>query len=125
MGKPEPASNADESWTLNVERAELREATYLRRALQITEQDGLGLRRADVQRVEAMWSIDDGDFTSLGFVLALRDGRRACLNYFFDFAEDEEEIDVQSMACERYPVLEGGGVEWDDDVGEFNRLLMS
>jgi len=72
-----------------------------------------------------MWSIDDGDWTSLGFVLTLQDGRRVYLDYLFDFADDEEEIEVQPMGGERYPAIVGGGIEWSDDVGELNQLLMS
>jgi hypothetical protein len=75
--------------------------------------------------VEALWSDDDGDWTSLGFVLALQGGRRVYLHYDFDFAEDEEEVELQPMGDQRYPALEGGGCEWTDDVSELNRLLMS
>jgi len=125
MGKLGTYAAPVEEWAPAPPHLELQEVTFLRRALEIAEQDGLGIARTDVQRVEAMWSIDDGDFTSMGFVLALRDGRRAYLEYFLDFAEDEEEIDVQPMGDERRPVLEGDGVQWVDDVGELNRLLMS
>ena len=106
-------------------RAEVNEATYLRRALEIAEQDGLGIARSDVQRVEALWSTDDGDSTSLGFVLSLLDGRRAYLQYLFDFADDEEEVELRPIGQELYPAIVGGGGKWTDDVGELNQLLMS
>src|SRR4051794_34143658 len=111
MSKPETDAVPAPEWASALAHLELREVTYLRRALEIAEQDGLGVRRADVQRVEAIWAIDDGDWNALGVVLALQDGRRIYLDYFFDFAEDEEEIDVQPMGDERYPAIKGGGIE--------------
>jgi hypothetical protein len=125
MTEPKTAVPADEPRQPVLASPELQEVTCFRRALEIAEQDGLGVSRVDLQRIESMWSIDDGDRTSMGFVLALQDGRRAYLEYLFDFADDEDEIDLQPMNDERYPALEGGGVEWTDDVGELNRLLMS
>lgn len=124
MSKPASDAVPGAEWAA-LAYPELQEVTYLRRALEIAEQDGLGVRRTDVQRVEAMWAIDDGDWNALGFVLSLYDGRRVYLKYFFDFADDEEEIELQPMGQERYPTIEGGGIEWSDDVGELNRLLMS
>ncbi|WP_428667591.1 hypothetical protein [Reyranella sp.] len=126
MSKPETdATVAASDWRSALAYPELQEVTYLRRALEIAEQDGFGLNRADMQRVEAMWSIESGDWIALGFVLALQDGRRAYLDYHYDFAEDEEEVDVQPMGGERRPAIKSGGIEWSDEVGELNRLLMS
>jgi hypothetical protein len=45
---------------------------------------------AEVERLSSGRSIDDGDSTLLGFVPSLLDGRRAYLEYVFDFADDEE-----------------------------------
>lgn len=125
MSKPETDAASAPEWASALAHPELQEVTYLRRALEIAEQDGLGVSRVNVQRVEAMWSVDDGDWNALGFVLLLHDSRRVYLHYFFDFAQDEDEIELQPMGEERYPVIEGGGIEWSDDVAELNRLLMS
>jgi hypothetical protein len=125
MSKPETDAEPARDWTAGLAHPELQEVTYLRRALEIAEQDGLGVARADVQRVEAMWTIGDGDWTGLGFVLRLHDGRKVYLDYDFDFAENGEAVEVQPMGKERYPALEGSGIEWCDDVTELNRLLMS
>jgi len=123
MGKPE--SNASSMQWATLVHPELLEVTYLRRALEIAENDGLGVERADVQRVEAMWSIGDGDWTALGFVLLLHDGRHVYLDYDFDFAGDSEAVNMHRMNSASYPAIENGGVEWSNDVGELNRLLMS
>jgi hypothetical protein len=123
MSKPQTDAVPDPEWASALAHLELQEVTYLRRALEIAEEDGLGIARSDVQRVEAMWAIDDGDWNALGFVLLLQDGRRVYLDYFFDFANDAEEVELQPMGQERYPTIEGGGIEWSDDVGELNRLL--
>lgn len=125
MSKPEADAAPAPGWVSSLAYPELQEVTYLRRALEIAEEDGLGVARADVQRVASMWSTDDGDWIALGFVLLLQDERRVYLTYDFDFAEDVEEVELQPMAGERYPAGKGGGVEWTDDVGELNRLLMS
>jgi hypothetical protein len=105
MNKPETDAAPAPEWTAALAHPELQEITYLRRALEIADEDGLGVARADVERVEAMWTIDDGDWNALGFVLLLQDGRRVYLDYVFDFAENEEEIDLHPMGSERYPTI--------------------
>ena len=125
MSNPETDAVPAPEWTSALAHPELQEVTYLRRALEIAEEDGLGVARPEVQRVKAMWTIDDGDWNALGFVLLLHDGRRVYLNYLYAFAENDEEVEVQPMGDERYPAIKGGGIEWTDDVGELNRLLMS
>jgi hypothetical protein len=66
----------------------------------------------------------DGDATSYGFVVELRDGRRVYFDYD-NYSEDEfaERVTVQPMDAERYPRLDGSTPEWDDDLGELNRCL--
>lgn len=106
-------------------REELPEVTYFQRALQIAEEDGLGVTRANVQRVEAFWSMESGDWNALGFVLSLRDGPRCYLSYFFAFNTNEENVEVEPMGGERYPADEDGNVGWIGEVRHLNRLLMS
>jgi hypothetical protein len=106
-------------------REEFPEITYLRRALQLAEEDGLGVARANVQRVEAFWSIDSGDWNALGFVLFMRDGARRYLSYFFAFDTNDESVEVESMGDEPYPADEDGKGRWIGEVRHLNRLLMS
>ena len=106
-------------------REELPEVTYFQRALQIAEEDGLGLARANVQRVEAFWSMESGDWNALGFVLSLRDGPRCYLSYFFAFDTNKENVEVEPMGDERYPADEDRKVGWIGEVRHLNRLLMS
>ena len=62
----------------------------------------------DIKRVEAMWEMIDGDATSYGFVVELRDGRRAYFEYD-NYSEDEfvEHVRMQPMGAERFPRLDG------------------
>ena len=102
--------------------AEVRD---FRRVLERLDKDGLCVARGDIERVEAFWSFDDGDYSSLGVVLRLRSSCRVCVYYSFDFCANVEEIEVQPMGDERYPASEGDRIEWNDDADELNRLLMS
>jgi hypothetical protein len=69
--------------------------------------------------------MDSGDWNALGFVLSLRDGRRCYLSYFFAFDTNEENVEVEPMGDERYPLEEDGKVGWIEEVRHMNRLLMS
>ena len=106
-------------------RTELPEVTYFQRALQLAEEDGLGVARANVQRIEAFWSMESGDWNALGFVLSLRNGPRCYLSYCFAFDTNEENVEVEPMGDERYPADEDGNVGWISEVRHLNRLLMS
>ncbi|WP_428673825.1 hypothetical protein [Reyranella sp.] len=125
MSKPDTDAAPLSGWMAGLAYSELQEVTYLRRALEIAERDGLGVSRAEVQRIESTWSIAHGDWSALGFVLLLHDGSRVYLDYDFDFADDQEEVELQVMTDERYPVIKAAGIEWTDNVAELNRLLLS
>lgn len=58
-------------------------------------------------------------------MLALRDGRRCYLQYIAVYENDGVTEDVQRlpMTDERYPSFNFGGIDWDDEVGNLNRLL--
>ncbi len=97
---------------------------YLVLALELGAEEGWDFELADIKRVEAMWGMLDGDATSFGFVVELRDGRRVYFDYD-NYSEDGfvERVTMQPMGAERYPRLDGTIPDWDDDLGELNRRL--
>jgi hypothetical protein len=97
---------------------------YFVLALELGAEEGWDFRLGDIKRVEAMWGMLDGDATSYGFVVELRDGRRAYFDYD-NYSEDEfvEHVSMQPMGAERLPRLDGSTPYWDDDLGELNRRL--
>jgi len=86
-----------------------------------------GFDLLDVRNVEAFWEVIDAFSTAHGFVVALADRRRVYLQLIVDHSQDEpsEELQILPMGDERYPQLEGGGIEWCDDVQVLNQLLRS
>jgi hypothetical protein len=54
---------------------------YLVLALELGAEEGWDFQLGDIKRVEAMWGVLDGDATSYGFVVELRDARRAYFDY--------------------------------------------
>ena len=110
----EPASHAAHSST---------ELECLRCAVDHGFDEGWGFQVADIERIESTWSLEDGDALSFGYVLKLRNGRRAYVDYA-DHVEDGEvvvQVTMQPMGDERYPELDGAIPGWDDDVGDLNR----
>lgn len=98
----------------------------LLRALDLAPIYGLGLDRLDVERVEALWEMLEDDSTAHGFVLARRDGQRCYLQYIAAHDGDEVTEDVLTLPMneERYPRFNNnGGIVWDDEVNDLNRLL--
>jgi len=103
---------------------------YFFRALEITPAKANGFGRDEVERVEAAWEAIHGDWISCGYILALRSGRRAYLQYDFgehlredDSVELVEQVDVLPIAAERASRLEGGGIKWTNDVLHINEHL--
>ncbi|MBS0219628.1 MAG: hypothetical protein JSR91_02695 [Proteobacteria bacterium] len=99
-------------------------------ALAAGRADGFG--RSDMKRVEAVWELsDDGDWTSCGYVVALRDGRRIYMQYHFgerlreddDGADLIERVELMPLEDDGYPQLPGIGIEWDDDLDHINEHL--
>jgi hypothetical protein len=93
----------------------------LLRAIEFCCEERWNLELLDVERVEAVWEMVDAVSISHGFVLALRDGQRAYLQYVSD--DEAEDVQLLPMANERYPALRGGRFIWTDDVGDMNRFL--
>ena len=102
------------------------------RAVEMAPRLVQGFELADVERIESMWELDDGEAASSGYVIALRYGRRVYLDYYAgpdlradaDDAPTIEEVQVTPLAADqKYPQLEGGGVRWQNDVSELNECL--
>lgn len=103
---------------------------YFFRALEITPIKANGFGRGEIERVEAAWEAIHGDWISCGYIVALRSGRRAYLQYDFgehlredDSVELVEQVDVLPIAAERAPRLQGGGIKWTNDVQHINEYL--
>ncbi len=97
----------------------------LLRARELAATEGWGFVAPDVARVESYWELLEDDSVAHGFVLALRDGRRLYLQYIAAYEGNDVDEDVQTLPMheERYPLLEGGDMVWDDDVEDLTRLL--
>jgi hypothetical protein len=97
----------------------------LLRALKLASLNGWGFEAIDVARVEASWELLDDSSTAHGFVLAFRDGTRRYLQYIVTYDGDDGDEDVLTlpMRDERYPPIEGGGIDWHDDAGDLSRLF--
>jgi len=105
----------------------------LRQGLDALDRADLPIRAADVAAVETFWSADGMDFTSGGFVLSLRDGRRVYLDVWIetpgkdDSAPAEVDVDLEPLACgQRHPRFPSradpiGG--WHADVAPLNDFL--
>jgi hypothetical protein len=103
---------------------------YFFRALEIAPARPSGFGRDEVERVEAAWEAIHGDWISCGYIVALRSGRRAYLQYDFgehlredDSVELVEQVDLLPIAAERAPRLQGGGIKWTDEVQHINDHL--
>jgi hypothetical protein len=92
----------------------------LLRALKLASDGQNDFIRDDVKRVEAMWEMGDASAQARGFVLALNGGRRVYLQYVRAELEGDvqEDLQILPMAKERYPQLSGGGIIWNDQIGE-------
>jgi len=117
----EPAPNVLAGLVRAVEDMDRR---YFVLALELVAEEGWDFQLGDIKRVEAMWGMIDGDATSYGFVVELRDSRRVYFDYD-NYSEDEfvERVRVRPMGTERYPRIDEATPEWDDDLGELNRRL--
>ncbi len=89
-----------------------------------------GFSRGDIERVECFWTFGDLHQSTAGFVLALRDGRRAYVDFLHWHAFEQEEdfrIEVEFLPSDQpYPTLGSpqeplGG--WSSNTAPFNKLL--
>lgn len=94
-----------------------------------------GITRDEIIRVEAFWSFDGSDYCAGGFVLCLRDGRRAYLDAWIEVADDGGarpiKVDIEFTelsARQKYPQFPSasdpiGG--WQGEVDPLNDFLRS
>jgi hypothetical protein len=69
-------------------------------ALHVLDGEVQGFSRSDIERVERFWTFGDLHTSSAGFVLRLRDGRRAYLDFqhWHAFEQDEDfRIDIELL----------------------------
>jgi len=102
-------------------------------ALRILGHADWDLSPCDIALVEAFWAANSFDVAAAGFVLRLRDGRRAYLDVWIEQAREEDappakvEIELEMLAAgQRYPHFPSdadpvGG--WQDDIEPLNALL--
>jgi hypothetical protein len=102
-------------------------------ALRILGHADWDLSPCDIALVEAFWAANSFDVAAAGFVLRLRDGRRAYLDVWIEQAREEDappakvEIELEMLpAGQRYPHFPSdadpvGG--WQDDIEPLNALL--
>lgn len=85
--------------------------------------------RADIVHVEAHWSFYDLTSWSSGYVVGLKDGRRAYIEYVRYLDDDEECVRVMIEfleAAEPYPARSTNkdmGMDWDHDAEELTEAL--
>jgi hypothetical protein len=91
-----------------------------------------GFTRGDIERVECFWTFGELHSSSAGFILRLRDGRRAWVELLHTHAFEQEEdfrIDVAYLSPDaRLPALNNphAPVEaWSFDTAHLDRVLAS
>jgi hypothetical protein len=85
-----------------------------------------GFARIDIERVECFWTFGDMHSSAAAFVLRLRDGRRALVDFvhWHAFEQDEDfRIDVQFLPVETGVPNTGEAVNWSFDTMHLDRRL--
>lgn len=92
-----------------------------------------GFARGDIERVECFWTFGDLHASAAGFVLQLRDGRRAYVDFLHTHAFEQVEdfrIEVEFLADDddgslpaRSSPLDATGGVWSSDTAHLNRVL--
>ncbi len=102
-------------------------------ALDVLDADTHSFSRDDMEHVERFWSFSEMDSSSAGFVVALRDGRRAYIDFlhWHGFEQDEDfRITASFLASgQAFPLPQGPSPwppsDWSDDTSHLDRLLAS
>jgi hypothetical protein len=100
--------------------------------LHVLDADLHGFSRDDIERVECFWTFGDLHESAAGFVLALRDGRRAYVDFlhWHAFEQDEDfRIEAEFLRSDQpYPALSSPQLppaDWSSDTGHLGKLLAS
>jgi hypothetical protein len=98
------------------------DSRYLRLALEVGAGEGWDFHLSDISRVEALWRLLDGDATSYGFVVELRDSRRVYFDYD-NYDEDGivERVTMQLLGDEAFPDLKAPLPAWEPAPKDMNR----
>jgi hypothetical protein len=98
--------------------------------LHVLDGDVHGFARSDIERVESFWTFGDLHHSAAGFVLGLRDGRRAYVDFqhWHAFEQDEDfRIDVAFLdAGQAHPAFSSphepiGG--WSSETTHLDRVI--
>jgi hypothetical protein len=90
-----------------------------------------GFGRGDIERVECFWTFDDLHSSEAGFVLRLRDQRRAYIELLHTHAFEQVEdlrIDVAFLSDADLPAIsspQAAACEWSHDTQHLDRVLAS
>jgi hypothetical protein len=111
-------------------RAHIDGIYELGHVLYALDADTHGFARGDIDRVECYWTFGDLHSSSAGFILRLRDGRRAWVELLHTHAFEQQEdlrIDVAYLAADAaLPVLNNphAPVEaWSFETAHLDRML--
>jgi hypothetical protein len=100
--------------------------------LDVLDADLHGFVRGDIERVESFWTFGDLHESAAGFVLVLRDGRRAYVDFLHWHAFEQNEdfrIETEFLPGDQpHPAVSSPLLpppEWSSDTGHLGKLLAS
>ena len=90
--------------------------------------DAHGFARGQIERVECFWSFSDMHSSAAGFVLLLRDGRRAYVDFlhWHGFEQEEDfriEVELLADGQARPALASPPSGHWSSDTAHLNRML--
>jgi hypothetical protein len=97
--------------------------------LYLLDAGGYAFGRADIDHVESYWTFGDFHSSSAGFVMKLRDGRRAYIDFLHWHAFEQQEdfrIQVEALtgdAQPRLPEEQQATANWSTDTAHLNRVV--
>ena len=113
------------------QRTRIDEVYELGHVLYALDAETNGFARGDVERVERFWHSGDMHSSTAGFVLQLRDGRRAYVDFlhWHGFEQDEDfRIEVEFLEpSQTLPSPRGPApwptADWSTDVAHLDKVL--
>ena len=98
-------------------------------ALHVLDGEIHGFSRGDIERVERFWTFGDMHASAAGFILRLRDGRRAYLDFqhWHAFEQDEDfRIETEFLDSAELPHFSSPDESlrtWSDETSHLNKVL--